>query len=354
MLSIIKQNAENIKQKNVNRDIRISIIRILATIGIVLCHILQEYGNPLANWLNVNVQIFLFMSGFLYGNKTIENKILWLKNRFIKILVPYYIFFAIALIAYIILKRELLSLSNIFTTFFCLQLFGKDITGLGHLWFIPLILLCYIITPILQVIRQKISENKKYWLLVLLIILIVHCLIIIPTINMRYITSLVIYIIGYFISLFYQKSKKIKRFSSIIITIIAILLVILEILMPIFISNTILYKIISFAIYYRNLFLGIAIFMILYNLIGRIRKNKFYYTNNILSTLDSYTFYIYLTHCIYILGPMSLLYITNNIIINYIITFAMITISSIILKNISSKVIDQLGKINIRRKEEIR
>ena len=51
---------------------------------------------------------------------------------------------------------------------------------------------------------------------------------------------------------------------------------------------------------------------------------------------------------------MSLLYITNNIIINYIITFAMITISSIILKNISSKVIDQLGKINIRRKEEIR
>ena len=74
MLSIIKQNAENIKQKNVNRDIRISIIRILATIGIVLCHILQEYGNPLANWLNVNVQIFLFMSGFLYGNKTINKK----------------------------------------------------------------------------------------------------------------------------------------------------------------------------------------------------------------------------------------------------------------------------------------
>ena len=354
MISIVKYNTENIKPKTANRDIRISIIRILAAIGIVICHILQEYGNQLANWFNVNVQVFLFMSGFLYGNKTIENKILWLRNRFIKILVPYYVFLGIALIAYIILKRELLSFSNIFTTIFCFQLFGESITGLGHLWYIPLILLCYIITPILQIIRNKISKDKKYKILVLIIILIVHCLIIIPTINMRYITSFLTYIIGYYISSSYQNNSKIKKFSSSIITIIAVLLIILEVIRPIFINNYIIYKIISFLIYYRNLFLGIAIFMILYNLIGKILKNKFYYSNTVLSKIDSYTLYIYITHCIYILGPMSLLYITNNIIINFIITFIIIIISTIILKNISDRIIYQISKINLSKKEEIK
>lgn len=346
MLTIEKENNRDIKPKikYEGKDIRISLIRIIATIGIVACHIFQEYGSELANWFNVNVQVFLFMSGFLYGNKTIENKILWIKNRLIRILVPYYMFLILAIIIYMIFGSNLISFSNTFTNILCLQLFWDGIPGLGHLWFIPLILFCYIITPLLQSVKNKISKNKKYFILIFLVIIIIHSLIMIPTIKMRYITSIITYIIGYFISTYYQENKKVKKISTIIITAIAILLVILELIMPTFMNNKIIYKILNFAIYYRNLFLGIAIFMILYNLIEVIRKNKLYYYNKSLIKIDSYTFYVYITHGIWILGPLSLLAITNNIIMNFIITFTIIIVNTVILKYISDKVIAKFQK----------
>ena len=47
----------------------ISLIRFISTIMIVSCHFLQYFNLELAWWLNVGVQIFFIMSGFLYGNK---------------------------------------------------------------------------------------------------------------------------------------------------------------------------------------------------------------------------------------------------------------------------------------------
>ena len=71
------------------RNYKISIIRILSMISIVLCHIFQAQKMTFAFWLNVGVQVFLFMSGFLYGKKNIENTWSWIKRQFSKILIPY-------------------------------------------------------------------------------------------------------------------------------------------------------------------------------------------------------------------------------------------------------------------------
>ena len=46
------------------RDYKISVIRILAMLSIVVCHIFQAQNNQIAFWLNVGVQVFLFMSGY--------------------------------------------------------------------------------------------------------------------------------------------------------------------------------------------------------------------------------------------------------------------------------------------------
>lgn len=54
-------------------DINISFVRMISTLMIVSCHICQYFGHILAWWLNCGVQVFLFMSGFLYGGKRVEN-----------------------------------------------------------------------------------------------------------------------------------------------------------------------------------------------------------------------------------------------------------------------------------------
>lgn len=46
----------------------------------------------MAWWLNVGVQIFLFMSGFLISSKDINNFYKFIKERLKKILIPIYLF----------------------------------------------------------------------------------------------------------------------------------------------------------------------------------------------------------------------------------------------------------------------
>ncbi len=50
----------------------ISLVRIMAMFSIVLCHVFQAYNNSLAWRFNVGVQVFLVLSGYLYGHKEIS------------------------------------------------------------------------------------------------------------------------------------------------------------------------------------------------------------------------------------------------------------------------------------------
>ena len=57
--------------------------------------------------------------------------------------------------------------------------------------------------------------------------------------------------------------------------------------------------------------------------------------NHWLNTLDSYSFYVYITHHIYLVGPLSFVtFIPNKIILILVVTL-LIILSSIILKKIS-------------------
>ena len=66
-------------------DLGISFCRYIAMNFIVACHVLQYYDNELAWWFNCGVQIFICISGFLYGQRRIDNGYSFIKRRFIKI-----------------------------------------------------------------------------------------------------------------------------------------------------------------------------------------------------------------------------------------------------------------------------
>jgi peptidoglycan/LPS O-acetylase OafA/YrhL len=73
------------------RNSVISLIRLLSMLMIISCHIMQYYDLELAWWFNVGVQIFLCISGFLYGQKNIDNVTDFYNKRLKKILIPYYV-----------------------------------------------------------------------------------------------------------------------------------------------------------------------------------------------------------------------------------------------------------------------
>ena len=76
-------------------------------LSIILCHILQYFDNELAWWFNVGVQVFLFMSGFLYGKRaTPSDDLKFIKKQFRKILIDYYVVVLPLLLATFLWARE--------------------------------------------------------------------------------------------------------------------------------------------------------------------------------------------------------------------------------------------------------
>lgn len=334
-------------------DLKISIIRLISLVMIISCHILQFLGMEAAFWLNLGVQIFFFISGFLYGKKDIANVSSFYKNKIIKILLPY----TVCAIIVFIIERIFIGVSygKIFLigTFAGFQGFMGTLKTLSHTWFVSYILICYLITPVLErIFKDKTTITKNLFVVILGIHLSSFY-------NVTNIIApwLINYILGYVYSRYYNKEeKREKYFISIIFSMTLILLpfrIMLQynlgnIQFPMIILNN------KDLIYgYSHVLLGCSLFIILYKLLGTIKNKKYNFT---LKASDKYSYFIYLTHQIFILEDFSLMSLTNGMSINILIIFMSTIISGIILYYICDLIIYlskicylNLKKINITR-----
>lgn len=122
-----------------------------------MCHFFQHYGNELAWWFNVGVEVFFIISGFLYGQKEIDNTIDFYKKRMIKIIFPVWIYLLFFTAFMFVVNRSYVSGRNIYNAFWG----SVPYKGLEHLWFVPYIMFCYFITPLLEIIRKRTAKNKS-------------------------------------------------------------------------------------------------------------------------------------------------------------------------------------------------
>lgn len=90
-------------------DRPISYIRLIAFCYIVTCHIQQYLGNGLCWWFNIGVQIFLAISGFLYGGKNVTDDVEFYGRKFKQILIPYYLTVLFFITMHFIFFRDLIS-----------------------------------------------------------------------------------------------------------------------------------------------------------------------------------------------------------------------------------------------------
>lgn len=301
------------------------MIRLLAMLSIIACHFCQYYNSEWAWWLNVGVQVFFIISGYLYGNKSIDVPMPWLKNRFVKILTPYYIFLTLAIVGYLIVSPERLGLANVISSYFVVG----TIQGIGHLWFVSYILFCYLITPYLAAIRDYLSKKNMLDALGSIVVIVGVYSIIEILIDSHFRPGMVgCYILGYFTAVFVnrlgEKTINICFWISLI---------------PTAISNHVychLYYIqglemkglLTHITDYSHAFLGYSITMLLMIVFKEIKESR------ILEYSDKYSYEIYLVHQLFILSPLTLLTTTNNITISAVLTLCAIFLSGYILNKL--------------------
>ena len=320
------------------KDYTISLVRLFSLFLIIACHVCQFYQNELAWWFNIGVQVFLLISGFLYGQRDIISVKNFYKRNITKILVDYYVFLILVIPIYVFAVRYPLSMQ---TAFRLLLGIGTNIPGLGHLWYISTILICYIITPfIVRLFRPRIKPFFVFTVFCLIELIFV----IIPGFTGAWINC---YIIGIMIGVEY--SKNINRddlLKRILITALPICVFVCgsEIYIKYVASFELIgvtNKIANTVFHYGRISLGCIILTGFLLITKKLRIRFSSKVQAVLNFSDKFSYDAYIVHLFCVLGPYSFFKgreTSGEIVIGILLMILYIFISSSILHILSSQV----------------
>ena len=295
------------------KDVSLQMIRILSMLSIVLCHLVQEVNDAtiakMGQFLNVGVYVFLFLSGWLYGNKRIGDFGNWLLARVTRVLVPMWLF--LVPLFCIHFYRGTMDWLKVPVYLTNTQYWFGGIGGGQHLWFVSVIFLCYCITPFL---------GNKCCKLKYLIPAIVICGYFLCYLNhvlgMTFLYANV-YIIG-----FACKNKNItfSRRHAILSIPFALFIRIIGIL---FMDGTVFYD--CLLVYVTHTMLTLSIFTL-----GKSYLNL--KSNRIIDWLDDISYFVYIVHYMFMVGPARTMGITNYLAINILVTLVLSLVFAMILQ----------------------
>ena len=158
------------------RDFSIEFIRVAAMFMIIIDHILCRITFPgvalIIQVCNSGVFLFLFISGFLFGKKEIKNWGEWFKKRCFRILIPLWIFAAIDIVIEYLLWHQFYP-EHILLYAFNLQGIKVATIGSINLWFVTLIMICYLITPLIQWIKMRSGMFLKAVVILLIVLQVI-------------------------------------------------------------------------------------------------------------------------------------------------------------------------------------
>lgn len=145
-------------RSKVKHDYAISFVRFISTLLILCCHIFEWIGYALGqseklgilgNYCAVGVQVFLILSGYLYGNRKgifiEESRIEFLLRNYKKILLDYYVYAMLVIIpVYALMKPEAVNVKSVLGLLTCSAVWGGYIIyGLFRIfWYVTCLHRC--------------------------------------------------------------------------------------------------------------------------------------------------------------------------------------------------------------------
>lgn len=297
------------------KDVSIQLIRILSMFSIILCHLVQELNNPTlaqtGQLFNVGVYIFLFLSGWLYGNKEINDICNWILGRVKRVLVPMWIFMIFLFFIYSFQGTMNLWYIPIFLTN-TQYWFGK-IRGGAHLWFISVIFLCYLMIPLLQKVKNKLE------VIIPVMVLTGYALCYLSRTEGMIILYISVFIIGYV-----YKNKNVELSWKLAVSLIILALVI-RLGSKVLLDGTVLYD--CLLVYLTHTALTVGVFVL-----GR--KFLIFKSGKIVNWFDDISYFVYITHYMFMVGPLRTMRLTENLFVNVVITLTVSFVTAAILRMI--------------------
>lgn len=316
------------------KDSSIVYIRVCAMWMILGCHLMEQFQHPLAHisamFLNVGVELFLLISAYLYGQRKIHMKIIpWYKKRFYRIVAPYYVFLGLLLCIYMFQGLQI-DVFHWCVQFLLLQGFQIYVWGAEHLWFLTVLLFCYLLTPLLEWCEDKFSPRKKLICFGISIVAQSFATVYISTQLGRYWLLINFYVICYELGARQFKCRTIKHVA--VAALLGLFSIAGRLIGKICFDETVFYNVFISGI--THCMLAISIFEILQFLAPK-NAGKF------ITFFDSISYEVYLVHYMLIIGPISLFHYTDYFIVNIgiilVTTVAIACLINLITKRLSSR-----------------
>ena len=320
----------------------IVLLHCVGMLMILFAHIAHANGYMnVGELLITGVPLFLFVSGFLVGVKPVPHNMAWLARKAKRILVPYYVLLIVVLILYLILQTEPFQIEQWIILFTDLQgltnfLFYNDITGyysplaqgIGHFWFVTIIMLCYLLVPLFEKVCEFEFWKKHSIAILLTTILGLQPILLFYNVQ---INAIVVFFLGYLCA---RNGVQMTGKRFIVMTFAMILLFGCRLITRNYYDDTVIYNRYIAAI--SNNAIGLWIVALFFYL--RIRMPKI--IDGIASWkfvlwLESIIYEIYLVHHILIKGSWSIYRYVDNSVIATIIVIMITTLFSIVLQTIS-------------------
>lgn len=155
------------------RSTSVTYLRCFAAVLIFACHVTFIAGAfELSMWLNVGVPVFFIISAYLFSQKSdISHNTMSFYRRRISSIFPSYWIYLLCIIAVLYTIGRGPDFRSIVSFGFGLfGLTGGVVLGMGHLWFITVLMICYLITPLLHIICSRF----KAWLPIIIVFFVLQ------------------------------------------------------------------------------------------------------------------------------------------------------------------------------------
>lgn len=161
--------------QNVLNKVRILSIthaRASAALLIFCCHLAFIAGAfEVSMWLNTGVPLFFIISAYLLSLKDISSHKDFYQRRFKSIFPSYWIYLAVVVLCLFVVGRAPDIKSIVCYSLGLSGFTDTCVLGLGHLWFISVLILCYLVTPLLHWIIKNRKGTSRYAPIACLIVL---------------------------------------------------------------------------------------------------------------------------------------------------------------------------------------
>lgn len=163
------------KENEKKKDLALDYIRAIAMLMIAFCHFFQIlHSLELAFWLNIGVQIFLVLSAKLLQKKSFNTKrdaLQFYKTRVVRIMLPVWIYLIAICTVLVVIQQPPSWISVIAYALGGAAFVKNGILGLGHFWYLTIILIAYLLTPVLAIFAKRMKEARR-WIFVSILVMI--------------------------------------------------------------------------------------------------------------------------------------------------------------------------------------